>query len=184
MNLSEVKAILIHGNGYGSVNDHWMPWLSSELEKIGVGVIARDFPEAEIAPMKVWLPFIKELGADERTVIIGHSSGAVAAMRYAESNKILGSVLVGCNYTDLGDEGEKKSGYYVDKWQWDKIKENQRFILQFASSDDPYIPVEEARFISKELDTEYYEYDNMGHFMFEGEFTDLFKALQDNLKSL
>jgi hypothetical protein len=44
--------------------------------------------------------------------------------------------------------------------------------------------VEEARFISKELDTEYYEYDNMGHFMFEGEFTDLFKALQDNLKSL
>ena len=42
----------------------------------------------------IWLPDLEELGADERTILIGHSSGAVAAMRYAESHRVLGSILV------------------------------------------------------------------------------------------
>ena len=29
----------------------------------------------------VWLPFMEEMGCDEETVIIGHSSGAAAALR-------------------------------------------------------------------------------------------------------
>jgi len=68
-------------------------------------------------------------------------------MRFAETNKILGSILVGACYTDLGDEGEKASGYYSRPWEWDAIKGNQRWIVQFASIDDPYIPIKEARYI-------------------------------------
>ena len=38
----------------------------------------------------IWLPFMKdELGVDENTIIIGHSSGACAAVRFAETHKVL-----------------------------------------------------------------------------------------------
>lgn len=160
----KIKAIIIQGNNGGTPQDNWFPYIKEELEKIGIAVIAKAFPDTILAREKYWLPFLKKLGADENSILIGHSSGAVAAMRFAEKNRILGSVLVGACYTDLGLEEEKKSGYYNRPWEWNKIKNNQKWIVLFASVDDPYIPIGEARFIHKNLNTEYFEYTNEGHF--------------------
>jgi predicted alpha/beta hydrolase family esterase len=160
----KVKAILIHGNGGGTKDDHWQAWLAGELEKRGVEVINETFPDNDLARAKYWLPYIEKLGADENTILIGHSSGAVAAMRYAENHKILGSFLVAPCYTDLGDEDEKKSGYYDEAWDWEKIRQNQKFIVQFSSQNDPYIPIDEARFIHDNLNSDYTEKTDAGHF--------------------
>lgn len=163
--MTKPKIILIHGNGGGTANDHWLPYVKDELEKDGFTVIAETMPDNVLARETKWLPFIKnKLSADENTVIIGHSSGAVAAMRFAETNKLRGSVLIGACYTDLGDEHERVSGYYNRAWQWDKIKANQNWIIQFASKDDPFIPVDEARHIHHMLNTEYFESANEGHY--------------------
>ncbi len=162
--MKQIKAIFIHGNGGGTAKDNWFPYVKERLEKLGVQVIARAFPDPVLARAKYWLPFIKKLGADENTIIIGHSSGAIAALRFAENNMILGSVLVGGYYTDLGLDDEKQSGYFDAPWDWEKIKNNQKWIIQFNSKDDPWIPIEEARFIHQKLDTEYYEYEHEGHF--------------------
>ena len=160
----KLKVIIIPGNGGGTPKDNWFPYIMNEFEKLDFMVIAKEFPDSIIAREKYWLPFIKELGADENTILVGHSSGAVAAMRFAEKNKILGSVLVGACYTDLGIDDEKKSGYYNRPWNWKAIKSNQKWIIQFASTDDPFIPIQEARYIHENLNTEYYEYINEGHF--------------------
>ena len=159
-----MKAILIPGNGGGSPTDHWFPYLELELPKLGIEVINKQFPDADLARKEYWLPFIKELGADENTILIGHSSGAVASMRYAETNKILGSILVGVCYTDLGYDSEKQSGYYDAPWDWEAIKNNQQWVIQFASKDDPWIPIVQAQFIHEKLNTNYHEYENRGHF--------------------
>jgi len=165
MDLSKYKIVLIHGNGGGISTDHWFPSVKKSLEDIGFNVIARDFPDNQIAHESIWLSFLKnEITTDENTILIGHSSGAVASMRFAENNKILGSILVGCNYTDLGDAIEKESGYYNHPWNWQQIKNNQNWIIQFASTDDPYIPIEEPRFISQQLNSEYHEFKDKGHF--------------------
>src|SRR6185437_16522502 len=95
------------------------------LEKLGLKVLDPQYPDPTLARAKFWLPFIKSLGADEGTILIGHSSGAEAAMRFAQDYKIFGSVLVSACYTDLGIEEEKLSGYYDTPWQWEKIKNNQ-----------------------------------------------------------
>lgn len=181
MNKELLKIILVHGNGGGRATDHWFPETKSSLEKLGYTVIAKDFPDSDLARAMFWLPFLEnELRADENTIIIGHSSGAVAAMRYAEEHKILGSILVGVCYTDLGDEVEKQSGYYDKPWNWEKIKANQKWIMQFASTDDPYIPISEPRYIHEQLQTEYYEYSDKGHFMIPS-FLDLTNILVKKL---
>lgn len=160
----DIKVIIIHGNGGGKPSDNWIPYLARELKKIGIEVIAREFPDNVLARQSYWIPFLKELKADQNTILIGHSSGAVAATRFAEKNKILGSVLVGTYYTDLGNEREKQSGYFDRPWDWEKIKNNQQWIIQFASTNDPWIPISQARLIQQKLNTEYHEFTDQGHF--------------------
>lgn len=185
--MNNIKIILIYGNGKSTMNDHWLPYVKTELEKHGLTVIAKDFPDLPLARSLFWLPFIKQLGANENTVLIGHSTGAVASMRYAEQSKILGSVIVGAYYTDLGYADEKAGGYFDQPWDWDKIKQNQKFIIQFASQDDPYIPIEDARFIHQKLNTEYHEYVDQGHMSSDvnkTSFPDLVESLLEKINSL
>ena len=54
-------------------------------------VPARNMPDPVGARESIWLPFMRdELGCGEDTVIVGHSSGAAAAMRFAESQRVAG----------------------------------------------------------------------------------------------
>lgn len=181
-----IKVIVVHGNGHSTPNDNWIPYIKRELEAVGIECLTPQMPDAPLARSKYWLPMLKDvLKADENTIIVGHSSGALAAMRYAELNKILGSVLIGAMHTDLGIEGEKLSGYFDAPWGWDKIKSNQDWIVQFASSDDPWIPVHEARFVHGKLGTEYYEYKDKGHFggdYHKPEFPELLEIVKRKLK--
>lgn len=181
-----LKVILIHGNGGSTVNDNWFPWVRDNLTKMGIKVISETFPDNKSARKEIWLPFLKnDLKADQDTILIGHSSGGLAAMRFAQDNKIYGSIIVGVSHTDLGDEGEKLSGFFDDPWDWSKISKNQNWIVQFASTDDPYIPIEEARYVHKKLKTVYYEYTNRGHFSWDKkakEFPEIIKVINDKLK--
>lgn len=98
-------------------------------------------PDPLYARESIWLRFMeKELGCDEQTVIVGHSSGvcpacaafslqpihqhtdrntyltlcyvvgAAAAMRFAETRKVGALVLVSAYTTDQGDSTEAASG--------------------------------------------------------------------------
>ncbi len=181
MQKDSIKAIIVPGNGGDSFEHRWRPYVKKELEKLGMIVTNVDFPDPVLASAKVWLPFLKELGADEHTILIGHSSGAEAAMRYAEDNKLLGIVLVSACHTDLGLQNEKEAGYYDTPWQWDKIKANQKWIIQFHSTDDAFINVDEARFVHEKLGSEYYEYNNRGHFLEGIEFPELVEIVKKKL---
>lgn len=177
-----MKAILIHGNGGGTAGDIWLPYLEREFTAIGIDVINRTFPDNVKARARFWLPFLEELGADEDTILIGHSSGAVAAMRYAETHRILGSVLVGVCHTDLGDGSEAASGYYRAPWQWEQIRSNQQWIGIYQSSDDPLIPVAEARFVAAQLRCSYFEFADRGHFVDSREFPEVVQFVRRQLK--
>ena len=164
MNKELPKIIMIHGNGGGTNQGCWFPWVSSELTSLGFSVICPTMPDNIEAKSSIWLPYISKLGANEQTILIGHSSGAVAAMRFAESHPILGSILISGCYTDLGEESERVSGYYDHPWLWDEIIKNQKWIVQLSSQDDLFIPIHEPRFIHEHLNSEYHEFVDREHF--------------------
>jgi predicted alpha/beta hydrolase family esterase len=162
------KVILIHGNGGCTAGDAWYPRVEEECAALGLTVVNQTFPDNVKARAKFWLPHLEQLGADEHTILIGHSSGAVAAMRYAETHRLLGSILVGVCHTDLGDSGEAASGYYSAPWQWERIRQNQQWIAMYHSVDDPHIPVAEPRFVAAQLKCNYFEFKDRGHFLDRG----------------
>ena len=180
------KVIIIPGNGGGKPMDNWFPYVEEELSKKGYEVLNREFPDSLLARESHWIPFLKEeLKADGDTILVGHSSGAIAALRFAETNKIMGSVLVGAYHTDLNMESERVSEYFNRPWDWKAIRQNQQWTAIFASSDDPWIPIDEARFLHKELQADYYEYSDRGHFggdYYKQDFPELAQAIIRRLK--
>ena len=176
-----MRAIIIPGNNNTSILESWYPYVKKELEKLGLDVIAKNMPDPDLARKQFWLPFIEEHVKNEsNSILVGHSSGAVAILRYLEENKAGGTVLVGASHTDLNDKKEKISGYFDEPWNWEKIRKNVKWIIQFASTDDPYIPIAEARHINGKLNSEYYEFTNHGHFM-QAEFPELVEAIRKKL---
>jgi len=168
------RFIFIHGNGTEHWSFSWAPWLKEQLEKRGFETFFETMPDSIIARAEYWLPFLENhVKAGENDVLIGWSSGAVAAMRYAETHKLAGSILVSPCYTDLDDDLEKQSGYYDRPWQWDKIRANQQTIALFYGDDDPFIPQTEFEYIAGKIKPETHKIHAVGHFIERSEFPEI-----------
>ncbi|GBF95411.1 hypothetical protein Rsub_08373 [Raphidocelis subcapitata] len=141
-----------------------------------VEVVMKRMPDCTRARRSYWLPFMHdELKIDNTTIIVGHSSGAVGAMRYAEDTAVAGIVLVAPCYTPMHYRKEKLSGWYDGEWQWDKIRNNSGFIMQFSSTDDVFIPWEEHQHVADNLHSELFKL-RKGHFLIK-KFPELADAL-------
>jgi uncharacterized protein len=179
-----MKAMIIPGNGGSLITDNWFSDVKNGLENLGVNVVAENMPDPELARKEFWIPFIesKELGDD--AILIGHSSGAVAILKYLEINKCKLAILVGVYASDLGDEGEKASHYFDEPWKWEIIKNNVEKVIIFASKDDPYIPISQPQFIKDIINAEYHEYLDEGHFgsdVYKTEFPEIVLAVKNNI---
>lgn len=178
------KVIFIHGNGMMRWSLAWTPWLKEELDKLGLRTVFETFPDSILARKQYWIPFLKEyLQADENTLLIGWSSGAVAAMRYAERNKILSSILIAPCYTDLGLEEEKISGWFDEEWKWKDIRENQKFIGLLYSHDDEFVPQEEFKHIEKNLTPHLvHKFEDKSHFGNEDKIPEIIEIVKKIMK--
>ncbi len=125
------RVVIVPGNGCTPVREcNWYHWLDQELRRRGfTDVVLRDMPDPHVARAAVWLPFLAP-ACDAGTIVVGHSSGAQAALRLCETVRVLGIVLVSACVTDLGDANERASGYYNRPWEWDQLKANTKFISQ------------------------------------------------------
>ncbi|XP_067844442.1 serine hydrolase RBBP9 [Heptranchias perlo] len=179
------RAVIVPGNGAGDVEDsNWYKWVKDELNQIpDFQCLLKNMPDPITARKTIWLPFMdKTLQCDERTIIIGHSSGAAAAMRYAETHKVYGIILVSAYTSDLGDATERESGYFSSRWQWEKIKCNCAHIIQFGSTDDPFLPWTEQQKVADGLQGELHKFTDRGHFQDET-FPELIKVVCKMIKA-
>ena len=128
---TKLRAVIVPGNGDGDIeHSNWYAWIAGKLrnDERFDEVVLKNMPDPIRARRDIWLPFMRtEMGCDPRTVVIGHSSGAVAAMRLLETDKLHGAVLVSACHTDLGDANERASGYYPPSggpWQYEAMMAN------------------------------------------------------------
>lgn len=172
-----MRIVIIPGMGCTPVqSSNWYSWLAQEVKSrhqmTVKECVLRDFPDPYQCKESVWIPFLRdEIGLDEDTILVGHSSGAACAMRLLEQHDkisfLKAVVLVAAAYTDLGEESERRSEYFNRPWNWEKMKQGVSQITCFHSKDDPLIDVSEARHISQKMESENFEYiemDGKSHF--------------------
>lgn len=165
------KTLILHGTS-GNPAENWFPWLKHHLEQDGWGVWVPQLPDADnpnieryntvLLPREDWLN-------DGGTVIVGHSSGAVAALgllqEFAEESKIGGCYLIGSFQDDLG--WPNLGGLFAKPFDFNYIRGKSDKFVFIHSDDDPYCPLEHARFLASQLDGELIVQPSQKHFSVE-----------------
>ena len=166
-----MRVVIIPGMGCSPVKHcNWYSWLNTELAQRNIECVLRDFPDPDQCRESIWVPFVmNDIGLDQDTVVVGHSSGAACAMRLLEQQQVplRAAILVAAAYTDMGDAHERRSEYFSRDWNWDAMTKGAGTIVCFHGTDDHLIPVAEARHIAEKLkgdNFQYYEMDGMSHF--------------------
>ncbi|CAM9266113.1 unnamed protein product [Chrysoparadoxa australica] len=151
------RVLMIPGNGCGGdIRPYnFYGWMEQELATAGHHCVVPEggMPDPLRARRSIWLPYIHDvMKCDEHSVVVGHSSGAVAALRLVEECKVHGLVIVAAYDDPLGDDLEQASGYFDDPtFDWDKIISNADWILQFAGERDTLVPISVQRRVGEAL---------------------------------
>ena len=88
---SKPTVIICPGNGCTNIRkSNWYYQFSKELDDLGINNVCQNFPDPNQASRSIWVPFIRskaeEASVDDpsNVILVGHSSGAQATLRYAE----------------------------------------------------------------------------------------------------
>jgi hypothetical protein len=154
------RAFIIHGyQGYPA--EAWQPWLKAELEKKGYAVALPAMPHPNGPTVAEWTDFIAQLVGepDRATVLIAHSLGGHAVLRYLEGlgrrGQAVGkTVLVACTFPGglTAAAADQKTGGDAVLRPWLMLRIDSQSVQKAAgkgtlilSDNDPYIPFTEAR---------------------------------------
>lgn len=168
------KVIIVHGWD-GSASEGWFPWLKDELKEKKVEVKIPDMPEPDYPKIQPWVERVKLAcgNVDEETVLIGHSIGCQAILRYLatlpEGNKVSKVIMV-APWTKLNDEtlSDEDTAEVAGPWiskelDWDNIRNKALEFAAIFSSSDPYVSISEKEIFQRELDAEILVIDGPGH---------------------
>lgn len=158
-----IKAIIIHA-WESSPEEHWYREEEKLLKSLGYQVFIPEMPGGKWPKKEEWIKIISELEPDEETVLIGHSLGAPAILRYLECAKIpVKKVLFIAGFAkDLGIEETRN--FVTEPFDWGKIKENTGKIFVLNENNDPWVPIERGREIAEATGGEFIEVVGNVHF--------------------
>lgn len=162
------NALILHGTD-GDSQMNWFPWLKKNLETNGFAVFCPDLPYAEKPNIDRYFEFIstnQDWKFNEESILIGHSSGAVAILgileRLPPDIQVDTCYLVGSFKDDLG--WDSLSELFEKPLDFPKIKSKAKKFVFIHSDNDPYCPLDQARFLSKQLDGYLVVLIGQGHF--------------------
>lgn len=182
---SKHNIIMIHGYE-GNSENHWFPYIQTEMEKHGVDVFTPEMPKEHT--VEAWLETLKEISekVNEHTILIGHSLGCPAILHLLAmlSKPVFSTVLV-AGFAQSFDDDSKEAQEcfaFVKDLPWKVIRKNSGVIQIFNSTNDPEIPTDVAIHLSTMLQTSVTFIENAGHFCADDGF-ETFPKLLDYLKS-
>lgn len=156
---------IIHG-AYGHPGENWFPWLKRELETLGYEVVVPTFPTPENQDEASWMEVIE--GYREKltdAIFVGHSLGVPLILRVAERYKISAAYLIAGFCTLPQNEFAPTMISFVDReFNWEAIKQNCPSFTIFHSDNDPYVPLDKAEELAKNLHTQVTQISGGGHF--------------------
>ena len=181
--MGKIPVVLIPGMGCVPIKTaNFYGWLEKRLEGSEKYRLLplHDWPDAQRCRASIWLPHLEHIvkGEDEESILVGHSSGAVCAARFAERHKIRGIVCCAGYGNDLGDENERTSEYFDEPWNASAITNNTDFRIVISGTKDHLVPFKEGMRFSETINADWIELKKRGHF-FNPPFEELIDALDE-----
>ncbi|TAK04709.1 serine hydrolase family protein [Patescibacteria group bacterium] len=187
------RAFLIHGWS-GTPEHGWFPWLKRELESRGFAVEAPEMPETDTPRIGTWVPFLATVvgTADEETILVGHSMGCQAILRYladlSDDQRVGGAYLVAgfLNHLTNADSDEERP--IAAEWlrtplDTERAKRAAGRIEAIFSDNDRYVPLENEVAMRNKLGAKTIILEEMGHFSGDDGVTELPVLLDEILKA-
>lgn len=153
------QVYLIHGWG-GGPDRGFFPWLKQELEARGFGVTALAMPDGDNPRIDLWVPFLHAMipHPNEHTILVGHSMGGQAILRFLEGlpagMQVGKAILVAGvidKITNMNDEEKIVAKPWLETLiDAAKVKQSAKGIIAFFSDNDMWIPLESEQ-VAKEL---------------------------------
>ncbi len=147
------NALILHGTNAHS-KENWFPWLEQELRKNKYKVWTPDLPHPEKPSIPRYNAFIfPKWTFDRESIVIGHSSGAVAILgllqEMPDSITVDRAFLIAGFIGDLGWEPLRELGKV--NFDWKKIKQKARKFILIHSDNDPYVTIEHGEKLKENL---------------------------------
>lgn len=159
-----MKKLLIAHGWFGTPADNWYPYLKEVAKKLGYEVHIPQLKDKDNPTLDSWTTSIQdEFVIDEETSIVGHSLGAVLALKLLQNSSIKIDRLLlvsGWDFWDLTPEHKTFFDVPVDH---EKVIVNSTRISVVHSTNDPYITVYQAEEMSKRLKADFHKVENGGH---------------------
>lgn len=160
------KVFIVHGFE-GSPNGGWRPWLMAELEKQNIYACALAMPSPANPVSEEWVDEISrhiERNANDGCYLVGHSLGVPAILRYLESvsaRLVSGAVLV--SGPSEKNSIRKIDNFFEKSFDFGKVRSNCKGFSVIQGDNDPYVPLDNGKFLSQKLDCELIVVANGGH---------------------
>lgn len=175
------NALILHGTG-ATPKSNWFAWLKDQLEKQDYRVWLPQLPNSDRPNMETYLNFLlkDKTQFGNETIIIGHSSGAVAATGLLSKleTPIKTAYLVSAFKDSLG--WSALEGLFTEVIDYRKAGKNAEKIVFIHSDNDPYCPLEHAEYLSRQVGGKLVVIASQGHFNTENspKYTEFPKLLQ------
>lgn len=184
------RAFIIHG--YLSFPEEaWLPWMKRSLEEKGYEVALPAMPQPAHPVIQEWIEFIARLVGepDDSTVLVGHSMGVQAVLRYLETvgatGKAVGKTLlvagsfpVARDATAVGNVPDVLVPWFTTGVDARAVKRAAGACTIILAENDPFIDVPQAITTFRQLlDPKIVLLPTGGHFNEDDRLTELPEAL-------
>lgn len=165
------RAVILHGTD-GKPESNWFMWLKGKLEAEGYEVWVPELPENHTPNREVYGDFLFGQGWDfTDNLVIGHSSGAVEVLNLLMDErcpKVKMAVMVGAWAGGVPNGYDKDTKDFdnlfpPEGFDFERIKSKAETFAFLHGDDDPYCPLEQAKFLAEKLDASLTVVPSGGH---------------------
>lgn len=162
-----MRVFIIHGF-QGEPNSGWKPWVAERLRAKGYEVYVPAMPNPNHPVRAEWVETIRAtIGTPQPTdILIGHSLGTIASLRYLESlnsgEKIAKTILVAGFFEDLGEQ--EIANFTDTPVDFAAVRSHCDSFSVIHSDDDDSVPLPFAQNLARELHVPIELHHGYGHF--------------------
>jgi uncharacterized protein len=166
-----MKVVLIHGKNADPLAKKWYVWIADQVRNKGLEFVAPNLPNSNDPEINAWIKEVGKTDPDEQTIMIGHSRGGVAILRWMEKlpaeKKIRKVILVAANSgnSEKRNKTENNKGFFTEEgYDFEKIKTHCEKFVVFHSKDDRWVSFDNGEENAKGLGAKFHVFKDRKHF--------------------